>query len=80
MKIDDWKRSCGDCVHDGKKLSEEPCDSCDIRLGNPKFVAKECRNCKYYEEDEHDPNSHCFDCSFTTDNWEAKDGNQSTKS
>ena len=29
--------SCSTCKYLDKKLSEEPCDSCDIRLGNPKW-------------------------------------------
>ena len=29
--------TCKTCKYNGKKLSEEPCDSCDIRLGNPKW-------------------------------------------
>ena len=31
------EHGCSDCKYLDKKLSEEPCDSCDIRLGNPKW-------------------------------------------
>ena len=37
----EWKRSCGDCKYEHKKLSEEPCDSCPITLGNPKWEEKD---------------------------------------
>ena len=33
--------ACRTCKHYFKKLTEEPCLSCDIRLGNDKWEAKD---------------------------------------
>ena len=32
--------TCKTCKYYDKKLSEEPCDSCDVKLGNQKWEEK----------------------------------------
>ena len=34
-------RDCGTCKYTDKGICEEPCSSCDIRLGNNKWEPKE---------------------------------------
>lgn len=36
-KMKQSSHTCKTCKYYDKKLSEEPCDSCDVKLGNPKW-------------------------------------------
>lgn len=39
--VEPLSHGCGTCKHHNKPLSAEPCDSCNIRLGNPRWEAKD---------------------------------------
>lgn len=40
-KIKETGHGCDTCKHNRKIITEEPCSSCDIRLGNNRWEAKE---------------------------------------
>lgn len=39
--LDDLEQGCGTCKYINKGICEEPCSSCDIRLGNNKWEPEE---------------------------------------